>query len=582
GDTVLQRLNNINEERFQPLPDDRKVPAWVRRAVLRGLKADPARRWPSMAPLIAALEDDPPARHRRRFLAVAVIALVAVTAAGVTHVVRHHRLEIDRQVSGHLHDAALAGSAGRAKEKAARELRRRAFQSFDAAERARGEELWREALALVPAADSAYERAERAYEMALVLDPGRADVRAELADLIYQQLLFARELRRNDQARALGALLERDDEDGHRRAALQAPGTLALRTTPDSATVFLDRYEREPATGRRMARPVAGPPPAPGAIIALEPGSYRARVGAPGYADVAYPFELSEGEHLQASLRLPQSSEIPKDFVFIPAGEFWFGDADENLRNSFLDTVPLHRRHSDAFLIARHETTYREWIDFLTALPEERRGFYAPQASAPLRGSLRLRQVDGDWQLTFQPTSQRYSARQNETFVYVGRDRRTRQDWLEFPVAGTAPVDVERYLRWLRETGRVPGARLCTEVEWERAARGADDRVYPHGDELGPDDANFDVTYGRVDSAFGPDMVGAHPASQSPFGVDDLAGNVLELVRSSLSANGLVIRGGAYYFNSATCRVTNRNQVSATFRDVTSGIRVCAPAPETP
>ena len=76
----------------------------------------------------------------------------------------------------------------------------------------------------------------------------------------------------------------------------------------------------------------------------------------------------------------------------------------------------------------------------------------------------------------------------------------------------------------------MPGARLCSELEWERAARGGDDRMFPHGDELRAEDANIDLTYGRVDSAYGPDAVGSHPASRSPFGVDDLAGNVLELV----------------------------------------------------
>ena len=73
-----------------------------------------------------------------------------------------------------------------------------------------------------------------------------------------------------------------------------------------------------------------------------------------------------------------------------------------------------------------------------------------------------------------------------------------------------------------------------------------------------PDDANFDVTYGRVDSAFGPDAVGAHPLSRSPFGVDDLAGNVFELVDVVAEADELVIRGGAYYFGSASLRSTNR------------------------
>jgi formylglycine-generating enzyme required for sulfatase activity len=76
--------------------------------------------------------------------------------------------------------------------------------------------------------------------------------------------------------------------------------------------------------------------------------------------------------------------------------------------------------------------------------------------------------------------------------------------------------------------------------------------------------------------------VGAHPASRSPFGVDDMAGNVLELVRSSLTPDGFAIRGGAYFFNAATCRLTDRTAVWSEFRDVSSGIRVCASVQETP
>jgi formylglycine-generating enzyme required for sulfatase activity len=238
--------------------------------------------------------------------------------------------------------------------------------------------------------------------------------------------------------------------------------------------------------------------------------------------------------------------------------------------------VPIHRRHTDAFLIAQHETTYEEWIRFLEVLPPSERTRRLPDVSTAARGSLQLLEGADSWRLTFQQSTRRYSARAGDPIIYDGRKQNVRQDWLRFPVTGITVADIERYLSWLRNSGRVANARLCTEAEWERAARGADDRVFSHGDELQPDDANFDVTYGRVASAWGPDMVGTHPASRSPFGVDDLVGNALEFATSSQQQNELVIRGGGYYFGAASCRATNRESVPPVFRDVVTGIRVCA------
>src|SRR6185503_7285159 len=98
--------------------------------------------------------------------------------------------------------------------------------------------------------------------------------------------------------------------------------------------------------------------------------------------------------------------------------------------------------------------------------------------------------------------------------------RQREHDWRRFPVIGISAEDAIAYAAWLARTGRVPGARLCTEVEWERAARGADGRTYPGDHEFAPDDANIDVTHGKNDK--GPDEVGSHPASRSPFGVEDM------------------------------------------------------------
>jgi formylglycine-generating enzyme required for sulfatase activity len=136
--------------------------------------------------------------------------------------------------------------------------------------------------------------------------------------------------------------------------------------------------------------------------------------------------------------------------------------------------------------------------------------------------------------------------------------------------------DANAFAAWLDRTGRVPGARLCDEYEWERAARGADARMFPSGARLAPDDANIDVTYGREPLAFGPDEVGAHPGSRSPIGADDIAGNVWELMRSVHTPGIPAVRGGSWYQGEASAQSQNREDGEVSQRSVTLGLRLCA------
>jgi formylglycine-generating enzyme required for sulfatase activity len=556
-------------------PGERDVPRWIRRVLVRGLSVRAEDRYPSMAALVAALEADPAVGTRRRLVAVGVVALVAAMPLVAREVVVQRRAELNRRVDAALGEATSLLLKAQATARDIRDERARAFNAFDARDDGRGEAAWQAALAQIPKADAAYADAERAFEKAELLSSTRTDAHERCADARLEHLVFEEELGIDDRARALEAALAQDDPGGQHLAHLREPGALQLAVKPEGVAVTLERYRREPATKRRVPDPL--PPPARG-VTTLPAGSYRLELHAPDGANVFVPFEIQRGQRTVVDVRVPPARAIPPDFAYVPAGEFWFGERDEGPRVDFLHTVPIHRRHAEAFMIARHETTFREWLAFVARLPRHERQRYLPNSAMGLRGVLRVRELGTGWELTFD-SGRRYTARSGELLEYEGRQRLARQQWLDFPVAGISVPIVERYLAWLSETGRVPAARLCTELEWERAARGADDRPFPHGDDLAGDDANIDVTYGRASTAYGPDVVGSHPASRSPFGVDDLAGNVWEFTKASIGPDELQLRGGGFYFGVATARATNREASPRDLDNAIVGFRVCAPAP---
>jgi serine/threonine protein kinase/formylglycine-generating enzyme required for sulfatase activity len=472
------------------------------------------------------------------------------------------------------------------------------FASIDATRRdvaqedlAHGESLWRRAVNEAPRVDRELLEATRPLELALELDPSHDEVRSMLGRALYHRALLAEDQGHTGDLSVLRARVAAYDPE--LAAAWQRPAHVVIKTSPPGLQVKLHEYEpsAEGTLGLRPHAPLQASPA--GASVRLLPGSYLIVVPAQGPRDeVRYPFRLVPDRDLErdpVSLRIgitvPLKDEIPDGMVYVPAGRYWFGFGGDEVREPIREwqlSPPPHERSSNAFFIARHETTYAQWIEFLRALPPAERKAYMPLAEFNDM-QVQLLEVDGDFVFRYRVNvdQELHEARVGEPIVYAHRDRnRNRtQDWLQFPVTGINGEDVRVYAQWLSQQGRVPGARLCREDEWERAARGADLRVYPHGDRLAPDDANVDITYGRRSETFGFDQVGMHPGSQSPFGLDDMIGNAREMTSSILESGKLTQRSGAFFHEPRTNTLVNQELMQIKQRIPFVGFRLCAEPP---
>jgi formylglycine-generating enzyme required for sulfatase activity len=511
-------------------------------------------------------------RRRRRRRALAAGFLVSLLV--VVGVVRL-RAVLERERAA---DAELA-VAREHQDVAARALEAQAlaesqaFEAFDTGQLARAEESWAEARRQAAEADSHQARLAEALERALALAPGRDDVRGLLADALLSRAARADAAGQEGLRDVLASRLQLVDTQGGRWSRWTAPARLEV-LRPSGTRLEVRRYV--PRDGGALALEDVAVDAEAG-DVSLPAGSYLLTLHPEAGPEVRLPVVLERGEQRQVRLEPPPVA-TPPGFAWVPPGRFLFGSAADESVRQFFNAAPRHPVETEGFFIGQHEVTWAGYLEFLEALPPEARQEHLPRAgSTGLYGSLELtRGADGRWTLALQPTTQRLTARQGEPLRYPGRKARAEVAWERLPVVGIRYADAQAYAAWLDSTGRVPGARLCTELEWERAARGADGREYPHGNRLLPEDANFDQTYGKEPLAFGPDEVGSHPASASPFGVQDLAGNVWEWTDSVLNPGRPVARGSSYYFSASTCRSTNREAPEPSFRDLTVGMRLCA------
>ena len=149
------------------------------------------------------------------------------------------------------------------------------------------------------------------------------------------------------------------------------------------------------------------------------------------------------------------------------------------------------------------------------------------------------------------------------------------------PVVYVSSNEAAKFCKWLSSRDR-RRYRLPTEAEWEYAARGTDGREYPWGHgKRGGDLANFadrntDFAWSdrEIDDGFAESSpVGAFPRGASPFGMEDMAGNVWEWCsdfmeayrgtskinpRGPVSGAKRIYRGGSWKSRFNSLRTTTR------------------------
>jgi len=174
-----------------------------------------------------------------------------------------------------------------------------------------------------------------------------------------------------------------------------------------------------------------------------------------------------------------ESGPLFEDMILIPAGPFTMGQDGSKPKNG-----PAHTVEVPAFEIDRFEVTNAEFAHFV-----DQTGYvtYAEENSSK------------NWRDAAE-------GKDNHPVVYVTWD------------------DATAYCEWA-------GKRLPTEAEWEKAARGDDGRTYPWGSDFVADNGNF-----YEGGIRGTTAVGSFPAGASPYGVEDMAGNVREWVVDDFEA----------------------------------------------
>ncbi|HEY5871461.1 MAG TPA: formylglycine-generating enzyme family protein [Candidatus Tectomicrobia bacterium] len=260
--------------------------------------------------------------------------------------------------------------------------------------------------------------------------------------------------------------------------------------------------------------------------------------------------------------KLRDTAALAQYAVEIPTGPFLMGSSDE-ADPLWLKASPQRKVTLPSYYMARYPVSVAQFRAFVEASD------HLPAHKDSLKGLSNHPVVWVSW---------------HDAIAYCRWLTDRLRAWLETP---HLLADLLRTKDW-----RVT---LPSEAEWEKAARGIDGRAYPWGDEPDPDCANSNATGIHTTSA-----VGCFPHGVSPYGVEELSGNVWEWTRSlegsypypvrqaarakreDLQASedaSRDLRGGAFWDDHQLVRCAYRNRNVARLVNLDVGFRVALAGP---
>lgn len=247
-----------------------------------------------------------------------------------------------------------------------------------------------------------------------------------------------------------------------------------------------------------------------------------------------------------------ETARPPEGMALVPAGTFRMGSESGESNEK-----PVHEVYLDAFYIDAYEVTNAQFAEFLDAQGNQSVGEASWFRSG--ESSVHIRESSGQWQAD--------------------------SGYGNHPVIGVNWYGARAYCAWR-------DARLPTEAEWEKAARGGLEGMdFPWGDE-----APTCVSGAQNGAQYGQCGGETHPAGSfapNGYGLYDLAGNVWEWVSSLYQAypyriddgredpqagGGRVVRGGSSHDVGNDLRAANRYWLDPTSANGSLGFR-CSRSP---